>query len=122
MTNKVVAVRWDSGDFEAIKKFANNIGYDNVSTFVRDSVKGMLETGNVSQVAGRNLIEYNPDLDKFTWKIKTDLGTESIVSDDINAEFLEQLQKEIQLKLNEREQLIHKHKRDSVAIPRDFTE
>jgi DNA polymerase I-like protein with 3'-5' exonuclease and polymerase domains len=122
MTNKVVAVRWDSGDFEAIKKFANHIGYDNVSTFVRDSVKGMLETGNVSQVAGRNLIEYIPDLDKFTWKVKTDMGKEAVVSEDINSEFLEQLQKEIQLKLKEREQLIHKHKGDSVAVPRDFVE
>lgn len=122
MTNKVVAVRWDSGDFEAIKKFANNMGYDNVSTFVRDSVKGMLETGNVSQVAGRNFIEYSPEEDKFIWKVKTDLGKEEIVSEDINAEFLEQLQKEIQLKLKEREQLIQKHAGDSVAIPRDFTE
>lgn len=107
---------------EQAKKLADICLFGGVpqSTFIREAIMEKLEDPNltISNMAGVNFFEYNPKKDCFIWKVKVDGGGEKIMVEDLSPEFLEQLQREIVLKLKDRDNTLNKKHKESVPVPR----
>ena len=89
-----------------------------VSTFMRSAILEKLNSGAVSNVAGRNKITYNSSNDTFTWAVQLDDGKDIEVLRNLSLEFMQDLIKNILIELNSRESLLKKSKKLSVAIPK----
>jgi len=89
-----------------------------VSTFMRAAILEKLNSGAVSNVAGKNKINYDSSNDTFTWKVQQDDGKEVEVLRNLSLDFMQDLTKNIFIELNGRESLLKKSKKTSVAIPK----
>lgn len=91
-----------------------------ISSFARDTVLKEINRGSVANVSGKNIFEYNGEKDNFVWKVKVDSGEEKILAENLSLGFLENLKKEIDVKLKERDELIGRKK--GVSVPREVFE
>lgn len=89
-----------------------------VSTFMRAAILEKLNSGAVSNVAGRNKIAYNSSNDTFTWGVQLDDGKDVEVLRNLSFEFMQDLVKKMQIELDSRESLLKKSKKVSIAIPK----
>jgi hypothetical protein len=115
--NKARTVKLDSEEDFNLQRHCERLGVD-VSTFIRTAVNEKMSGNSVSHVAGHNVIEFDHKTDSFVWKIKLDSGEEKTILEHVPAEFLEDLQGRIKLRLHEREQLLKKTNKKSVPVPR----
>ena len=86
----------------------------------------MLKPGVIRKDKGvpleaKQKFSYNLFTDSFSWKIYFENGEEQILSKDISVDFLEKLQKSIDVALKEREQE-KKKQGDKTVIPKDILE
>jgi hypothetical protein len=107
---------------EQSRKLADTCIFGGVSqsTFIREAIMEKLENPNltISNIAGVNAFEYDPKKDCFIWKVKVDQDGEKVIIKDISPEFLEQLQREILLKLKDRDNTLNRKNKKSVPVPR----
>lgn len=106
------------------KKLADRCTFRGISqsSFIRQAILDKLESPAIPNIAGQNVIEYDPKTNTFLWKIKTDEGNEKIIVENISKDFLENLLKEVKSRLKDMEELINKKNKNSVAIPRRLLE
>ena len=98
----------DVHDF-SLRKYCEQRGCD-VSTFIREAILEKMNSNHVSNIAGKNKIEYRPKTDSFIWKIELDSGEEQIVLENLSPDFVQDLQK--------RAESLSKKKKSSVAVPK----
>lgn len=115
--NRPRTVKLDKDEDFMLQQHCSMLGFD-VSTFIREAIHEKISSGIVSSVAGQNIIDYNLKRDNFIWKVKLDDGEEKSILEDISVEFLQDLSGKIKLKLKERDELIGRKKKRSVAVPR----
>jgi len=68
-------------------------------------------------VAGRNRIVYVRGQDRFTWAVELDNGVVVEVLGDVSPEFMEELGRMVNDRLDERAAFIGKERGDSVGVP-----
>jgi len=115
--NRPRTVKLDKEENFILQKHCNWLGVA-VSSFIRDAINEKINSGHVMNTAGQNLMEFDSKKDKFIWKIKPDDGEEKTILDDISPEFMEDLSGKIRLKLKERDDMMKKKNKKSVAVPK----
>lgn len=90
------------------------------SSFIREIILREIEIPMPSSVAGKNLINYDKELDKFVWAVDLDSGEDFTVMEKVSVDFLEDLKDVISRALDERAALIGKKNENSVAVPSRF--
>jgi hypothetical protein len=113
-----ITVRFSDPEITNLVREKNRRALDNVSDFIRLAVLEKIQSESMPNIAGNNLIEYDPSKDSFVWKIKIDDGHEKIVLDNITIEFIQDLNKQISFQLIKRDELLHKKQKKSVAVPK----
>ena len=89
-----------------------------ISTFMRTAILEKLNSGVISNVAGKNKIQYDPATDSFSWVVQLDDGKEVEVLRSLSVDFLQNLTSGIEFELRKRDELVRKKQKDSVAIPK----
>ena len=113
---KVLRVKLPNDEFV---RFNNSLHGQPINRKLRELANEYAGSASmVSNVAGQNIIEFNSKKDSFVWKIRTDSGEEKTIIEDASIEFLQDLLDKIRLKLSERDGLIGKKNKRSVAVPR----
>lgn len=79
-----------------------------------------IDTPIPNYVAGKNLVKYNKKKDKFDWIVKSDMGEESHILEEVGLEFLIDLDKQIKEAIKDRNDVLSKMEKKSVAIPSKF--
>jgi hypothetical protein len=105
---------------EQHKKLADLCSFGDVSqsVFIRGAILEKLESPAVQNVAGKNKFEYVKENDSFDWVVELEDGSEKILVHNISKEFLDQLTSEANKALNDRNDLLGKKSKNSVAVPR----
>ena len=106
-------VKLEKEDDDRLKKVCtlNNV---QVSTFMREAILDKLNSGAISNIAGKNKINYNPDNDSFDWIVALDDGREIEVLRNLSHEFITDLFKDIQFEISKRDELLKKKKKQSI--------
>lgn len=91
-----------------------------VSTFMREAILEKLNSGAVSNIAGKNIIHYDSSKDMFVWIVKLDDGTEIEVLRNLSGEFIQDFFNNIQFELTKRNEILKKKQKKSVAIPKNL--
>ena len=99
----------DVHDF-SLRKYCEQRGCD-VSTFIREAILEKMNSNHVSNIAGKNKIEYRPKTDSFIWKIELDSGEEQIVLENLSPDFVQDLQKQLSFELHKRAESLSKKKK-----------
>ncbi|MBI2546578.1 hypothetical protein HYV81_05350 [Candidatus Woesearchaeota archaeon] len=110
-------VKLEKEDDLLLKKICSLNGVA-VSTFMRDAILEKLAAGSVSNIAGKNKIQYHPDTDSFSWNIEPDDGKEVEVLRNLNLEFIQDLSANIMLQIQKRNDTLGKKNDKSVAVPK----
>ena len=90
------------------------------SALIRELILREIEVSVPINVAGRNKINYDKENDNFNWSVELDNGNSNVILSKVSLEFLEDLDKEINMALDSRSSTILKENDDSVAIPSNF--
>ncbi|MEM3405474.1 MAG: hypothetical protein QW117_00660 [Candidatus Pacearchaeota archaeon] len=115
--NRPRTVKLDKTEDLQLQDYCDKLGVD-VSTFIREAINEKINSGNISNIAGQNIIDFDSKEDKFIWKIKLDNGEEKTILEDLSPEFMEDLFNKIHLKLKERDDLLQRKNKKSVPVPR----
>lgn len=122
MTNErkdyqAVTTKLELNDFTRLNKTCelNDI---KVSEYIRNAILSKLNQGAISNIAGKNEIEYNPQKDSFVWNVKLDDGEEIEILKNIAPDFVEDLLAQLKFQIKKREDLLEKNSKNSVAIPK----
>ncbi|MDR0913270.1 MAG: hypothetical protein LBM96_11845 [Methanobrevibacter sp.] len=86
------------------------------STLIRKMIQKELEEPFQRYVAGINNIEYNKRKDNFSWFARLDNGKKTAIIENIDLNFLINLNKEIEIAIENRNHLLDKKHKKSVAI------
>ena len=97
-----------------------------IKQLIEKKLAFMLKPGVIRKDKGvpleaKQKFSYDLLTDSFTWKIYFENGEEQILSKDVSVDFLEKLQKSIDIALKEREQE-KKKQGDKTVIPKDVLE
>ena len=117
MKYQPITVKLEKEKADQLKKVCN-LNKTMVSTFIREAVFSKLDEGAISNIAGKNEINYVPEKDNFSWKVKLDNGEEVEVMRNIAIGFMEDLAKQLEFQLKKRQELLKKQDKKSVAVPR----
>ena len=113
---KTVSAKLTRSEFSEFKDYCDRKGVK-VSPQLKQMIKQELESPIAANVAGRNIFEYKPANDSFSWKIILDKDMTSYIEDNISHEFLKRLKESVDAAIDERDIFLQKKKKDSVAIP-----
>ncbi len=102
------------------KSFAKRKGIT-TSMLLRELIESEIKKPMAKYVAGRNEISYRRETDTFSWAIVLDSGERIEMIDAANPEFLLNLQKMLNLAIEERTALIGQKEPDSIPIPSKIT-
>lgn len=117
MKYQPITVKLEKEKANQLKKVCN-LNKTMVSTFIREAIFSKLDEGTISNIAGKNEINYVPEKDNFSWKVKLDNSEEVEVMKNISLEFMENLAKQLEFQLKKRQELLKKQNKKSVAVPR----
>jgi hypothetical protein len=118
MKYRTVSVKFEEGDYHKIKKVSEVSNGGEMSGFIREAVISKLNSGAISNIAGKNEIDYNPEKNNFSWKILLDNGEETEILKDVSGDFIKDLSEQLKLQLKKQEELLVKKNKKSVAVPR----
>ncbi|MDR3062833.1 MAG: hypothetical protein LBU40_01675 [Methanobrevibacter sp.] len=90
------------------------------SAMIRKLIKKEIDNPISDYIAGKNIIKYNKRNDKFQWSIELDNAERFNILDEIKIDFLNDLNKQINNALINRQLSLKKKRKDSVAINRKF--
>lgn len=110
-------VKLENEDDLRLKKICEMQNID-VSTFMREAILSKMNSGAISNVAGKNKIKYNLKYDLFDWVVELDDGKEIEVLNNLSAEFVNDLLSSFSFELNKRNELLGKKKKSSIALPK----
>jgi hypothetical protein len=86
------------------------------ANLIRELILKEMKVPLPSNVAGKNIFQYNKSQDSFSWSVKLDSGIIIKVVKNISPSFLEELKKIIAISLEERSSIIQKSRSDSFPI------
>jgi hypothetical protein len=115
--SKPRTVKLDENEDLELSNYCKRFGMD-VSTFIREAIDEKMNSGHISSVAGQNVIEFDGKRDRFSWKIRLDNDEEKTILEEISPEFMQNLFETIKSKITERNDLIRRKKKKSVAVPK----
>jgi hypothetical protein len=114
---KPVTTKLELRDFNRLNKTCE-LNNTKVSEYLREAVLSKLNSGAISNIAGKNEINYNPKKDNFSWKVLLDNEEEFEIFKDVSADFIKDLNEQLKLQLKKQEELLGKKNKGSVAVPR----
>ena len=88
------------------------------SVFIREAIIEKLQSTSIPNTAGSNIIEFNPKTDSFIWKVKLDDGNEKTILEDVSPDFIDDLTAKLKQATEDRNKLLGKNRKRSVAVPR----
>jgi hypothetical protein len=115
--NKPRTVKLDESEDLELSNYCKKFGIE-VSSFIREAINEKMNSGHISNVAGQNIIEFDGKKDQFSWKIRLDNGEEKTILEEVSPEFMQHLVEMIKLKIKERDDIIGRKNKKSVAIPK----
>ncbi len=74
-----------------------------------------------SNVAGRNVLEYDKKTDSFTWSVELDSGEKAPVLKNLSSDYLKDLLSSVSSSLTMRDELQGKKRKASVPVPKKLT-
>lgn len=117
---RVVTIKFTDEEMNNLVKGKERWHFENNSDFIRSATLEKLNSSPISNIAGTNIIEYNPLNETFIWKIRLDDGQEKIILERLSLEFIQDLAKNINFEINKRNEFLDKKKKYSVAIPKEL--
>lgn len=90
------------------------------SKLIRDLLIRETNAPVPNNVAGKNIITYNKDTDTFSWGVLLDNGKNVEVIANMSPHYLESLQENMNLALEQRNSVISKKRPGSVAVPTEL--
>lgn len=121
MTFKSVSTKMPQDEIARMELFCRKKGISK-SAFLREMINREIEHPLPKMKAGTNLIKYDTDNEKFTWKVILDTGEEMVLLRDLSPGFVEQLTAALEEGIKDRNLHIQKIEGRSVAIPREIFE
>jgi len=121
MTFKSVSTKMPQDEIARLDIFCLKKGISK-SAFIREIINREIEHSLPKMKAGTNLIKYDTNNNKFTWKVILDTGEEKVLLRDLSSEFIEQLIEALEDGVKDRNLHIQKINDGSVAIPRKLIE
>jgi hypothetical protein len=116
MEFKSVSAKMPMNEITLFKAFCKKKGVSPAS-LIRELILRELEVPVPHTVAGKNMIAYDKENDRFTWSVLLDNGVGVEVLRNVSPAFLEELQDIIFRGLEERASFIGRVKKDSVPVP-----
>lgn len=117
MAFRTVSTRLQVDEFTLVSDYCARAG-TTPSALIRELLSEEVNSGGLSNIAGKNIIEYDKKKDLFIWKINPDDGKMAIVIQAISPEYLDDLHKTIDSALVFRAELQNKRKKASVPVPK----
>ncbi|MDR1819721.1 MAG: hypothetical protein LBR15_05675, partial [Methanobrevibacter sp.] len=90
------------------------------SAMIRELILRELEVPIPNYQAGKNHIKYNRKNDNFLWSVDLDTDEKANILEEVNIEFLEDLNNQINNVIKERNIFINKSGLESIPIPIKF--
>ncbi|MDW7727723.1 MAG: hypothetical protein SCH70_11560 [Candidatus Methanoperedens sp.] len=116
MDYKSVSSKMPMNEVTQFKAFCENKGVSPAS-LIRELILREIGVPVPSTVAGRNMIAYDREKDRFTWSVALDSGEVVEVLGNVAPQFLEELGGMIARGLDERDSFIGRVRDDSVPVP-----
>jgi hypothetical protein len=117
MEFRTVSTRLAIEEFTLVNDYCNRTE-TNPSALIRELLSEEISPSIPSNVAGRNVIEYDKKKDSFTWRIELDNGERVTALKNISPEYLRELCAAISSALTSRDELQGKKKVSSVPVPK----
>lgn len=117
-THKAMATKLPLDEYVLIQDYCKRVN-KTPSQLIRELL--LSETSPFSppsNIAGRNIIEYDRKRDSFVWKIELDNGDKFVALEDLPQEYLADLLRAISSALALRDELSGRKRKDSAPVPR----
>ncbi len=113
---RTLSVKLTSGEITDFKVLCDKEG-KNFNSKIRELINE--STKNIqSFISGKNKLEYNKLNNTFIWKILNDDETETTILDNLQIDFINNLQSELNQAINERNDWVKQSNKDSIIIPK----
>ena len=73
MKYQAITVKVEKDNADRLKRVCS-LNKTKVSTFIREAIFLKLDEGAISNIAGKNELDYVPEKDNFSWKVNLDNG------------------------------------------------
>jgi hypothetical protein len=113
---RTLSVKLTSGeitDFQRVCELENKNFNSKIRELINESTKNIQ-----SFISGKNKIKYNKLNNTFSWIILNDDNTETTILDNLQIDFINNLQSEINQAINERNDWVKQSNKDSIIIPK----
>ena len=90
------------------------------STLIRSLLLREINVPVPNNVAGKNIIAYKKETDTFSWSVILDSNKNVEVIANMSPQYLEDLQENMKIALEQRNSVINKKKTGSVAVPAEI--
>jgi len=90
------------------------------SALIRELILDEMGIAVPSTIAGQNKLSFKKEKDSFSWSVVLDDNTEVKILENVSPGFLQELNDQISLVVEERNTFIQKKKKKSVAVPSTF--
>ena len=92
----------------------------NVNAKLKSLIDSSLKGNKRHFLSGANVISYNKAQNNFSWLVELDSGNQFKILNNLSDDFLENLKKEIDKAVQERNEWVHHRKSNSVDIPSEL--
>ena len=116
MEFRTVSTRLPVDEFTLVSDYCTRAGIS-PSSLIRNLLFEEINLMSPSNVAGKNIIEYDKKKDSFVWKIELDSGEKVAIIKNISPEYLKALQNSISEAIISRDELQGKKNKKSVPVP-----
>jgi len=114
-----ISAKLPRDEISLFKKYCEKEGIT-PSAMIRKLISREINSLTLPYVAGKNLIQYNKENDKFKWLVELDTCEKLNVLEEVDLNFLKDLDKQIENAFKYRLWVLSKQKNKSVAVPRKF--
>lgn len=119
MEHRTISTKLPSDELTLFRAHCEKKGVTPAS-LIRELILGEMKMTVPHKVAGKNRIQYDRNMDLFTWSIELDDGNQIEVLRNVSPAFIGDLYEIIRLSLNERNSFIQKTKKNSVPVPSEI--
>jgi hypothetical protein len=119
---RIVTIKFTDEEMNQLVKGKERWHFENNSDFIRSATLEKLNSSPISNIAGKNIIEYNSINDSFVWKIRLDDGQEKIILENLSLDFIQNLANNINFQINKRNEFLGKKHKHSIAVPKRLVE
>ena len=120
-THKAMATKLPIKEYTEILDYCRRIN-KTPSQLIHELLVNEIEPFSApSNIAGRNLLEYDKKTDTFTWSVELDNGEKVSVLKNLSSDYIRDLMSSLSSSLTMRDELQGKKRKSSVPVPKKLT-